>query len=145
MATDFYDTSYEIQAANAKRRRDLALAEQLFRAGELGRGTTQAVTDINRQYAQGLEPRVSGFGRRGLGRSGLFQRAMKEYATNQQRAVGDVFQRQQSELGQMDLARQQAEQDYQDALDRLKYEKEMRIIQDAQQLSQFAPFQGLFA
>ncbi len=145
MATDFYDTSYEIQAANAKRRRDLALAQQVTRAGELGRSTTQAITDINRQYSQGLEPRVSGFGRRGLGRSGLFRRAMQEYATNQQRSIGDVYQRQQAEMGQMDLERQQAEQEYQDALDRLKYEKEMRIIQDAQQLAQFSPFQGLFA
>ena len=142
MATDFYDTSYEIQAANARRNRALRALGGQQRAADLGLSTSTALRDINRQYAQGLEPRVSGFGRRGLGRSGLFQRAMKDYATAQQRAVGDIYARQQSELANIDLEQQQADLELRDALDRLALEKQQQIINDAAKLADFTGFLG---
>lgn len=142
MATDFYDTSYEIQAANARRNRALRALGGQQRAADLGLSTSTALRDINRQYAQGLEPRVSGFGRRGLGRSGLFQRAMKDYATAQQRAVGDIYARQQSELAGIDLEQQQADLELRDALDRLALQKQQQIISDAAKLADFTGFLG---
>lgn len=142
MATDFYDTSYEIQAANARRNRALRALGGQQRAADLGLSTSAALRDINRQYAQGLEPRVSGFGRRGLGRSGLFQRAMKDYATAQQRAVGDIYARQQSELAGIDLEQQQADLELRDALDRLALQKQQQIISDAAKLADFTGFLG---
>ena len=142
MATDFYDTSYEIQAANARRNRALRALGGQQRAADLGLSTSAALRDINRQYAQGLEPRVSGFGRRGLGRSGLFQRTMKDYATAQQRAVGDIYARQQSELAGIDLEQQQADLELRDALDRLALQKQQQIISDAAKLADFTGFLG---
>lgn len=142
MATDFYDTSYEIQAANARRNRALKALAGKQRAEALDISSSGALRDVNRQYAQGLEPRVSQFGRRGLGRSGLFQRAMKDYATAQQRAVGDIYARQQSELAGIGLEQQQADLELQDALDRLALEKQQRIISDAAKLADFTGFLG---
>jgi len=142
MATDFYDTSYEIQAANARRNRALRALSGQQRAADLGLSTSTALRDINRQYAQGLEPRVSGFSRRGLGRSGLFQRAMKDYATAQQRAIGDIYARQQSELAGIDLEQQQADLELRDALDRLALQKQQQIISDAAKLADFTGFLG---
>jgi hypothetical protein len=142
MATDFYDTSYEIQRANAQRTRALKNLQAQQRASNLGLSTSSALRDVNRQYSQGLEPRVSTFGRRGLGRSGLFQRAMKDYATAQQRAVGDVYARQQQELAGIDLDQQQADLELQNALDTLALQKQQQIISDAAKLADFTGFFG---
>lgn len=142
MATDFYDTSYEIQKANAQRVRALKNLQAQQRAADLGLSTSTSLRDINRQYSQGLEPRVSGFGRRGLGRSGLFQRAMKDYASAQQRAVGDVYARQQQELANIDLEQQQADIELQNALDMLALQKQQQIISDAAKLADFTGFLG---
>lgn len=140
MATDFYNTSYDIQVADARRRRALAALAAQQQTVDLGSSTSRALGDVNRQYAQGLEPRVSGFGRRGLGRSGIFQRAMKEYATNQQRAVGDINLRQQQGLAGIDLQSQQDEQNLQAELNRLAIEKQQKIIDDAAQLADYTRF-----
>lgn len=142
MATDFYDTSYEIQRANAQRTRALKNLQAQQRASNLGLSTSTALRDVNQQYAQGLEPRVSTFGRRGLGRSGLFQRAMKDYATAQQRAVGDIYARQQQELANIDLDQQQADLELQNALDTLQLQKQQQIISDAAKLADFTGFLG---
>ena len=142
MATDFYDTSYEIQKANAQRTRALKALQAQQRASDLGLSTSTSLRDVNRQYYQGLEPRVSTFSRRGLGRSGLFQRAMKDYATAQQRAVGDIYARQQSELANIDLGQQQADLELQNALDALALQKQQQIIADAAQLADFTGFLG---
>jgi hypothetical protein len=142
MATDFYDTSYEIQRANAQRSRALKNLQAQQRASNLGLSTSTALRDVNRQYSQGLEPRVSTFGRRGLGRSGLFQRAMKDYATAQQRAVGDIYARQQQELANIDLDQQQADLELQNALETLQLQKQQKIIEDAARLADFTGFYG---
>ena len=140
MATDFYDTSYEIQVADARRKRALQALQARNAAEGLGLSTSSSLRDISQQYAQGLEPRVSQFGRRGLGRSGLFQRAMKDYATAQQRAIGDVYARQQQGMGEIDLSARQADLELQSALDRLALEKQQRIIEDAARLAGFTGF-----
>lgn len=142
MATDFYDTSYEIQRANAQRARALKNLQAQQSASNLGLSTSNALREVNRQYAQGLEPRVSTFGRRGLGRSGLFQRAMKDYATAQQKAVGDIYARQQQELAGIDLGQQQADLELQNALDTLALQKQQQIISDAAKLADFTGFFG---
>jgi hypothetical protein len=85
---------------------------------------------------------VSTFGRRGLGRSGLFQRAMKDYATAQQRAVGDIYARQQQELANIDLDQQQADLELQNALETLQLQKQQKIIEDAARLADFTGFYG---
>lgn len=143
MATDFYDTSYELQRANAQRNRALKALQSQYNLANLTAQTGQSLADVNRQYAQGLEPRVANFARRGLGNSGLFQRAMKEYAANQQRSVGGILQRQQEGMSSEELAQAQAEMELQNALNDIEYQKQRQIISDAAALANFAPFSGL--
>lgn len=142
MATDFYNTSYDIQVADANRRRALAALRAQQQTVDLGSSISRALSDVNKQYAQGLEPRVSNFAKRGLGRSGLFQRAMKDYAGNQQRAIGDINLRQQQGLADINLQSQQAETDLQSELDRLALEKQQRIIEDAARLANYVGYTG---
>ena len=53
----------------------------------LSGGGARAYESLTRTYQQGMEPRTAGFAKRGLGNSGIFQRAMQEYAANQQRSL----------------------------------------------------------
>lgn len=139
---DFYDTSYEIQAANERRNRAMKALSAQQQLANLGISTQQNLADVSRQYQSGLEPRVSSYARRGLGRSGLFQRAMKEYAQAQQRDVGNIYAQQQQGMADIELGQQQADIELQNALDRLRLEKNQRIIEDAARLAQFSGFLG---
>lgn len=105
----------------------------------------RAYESLARQYQQGMEPRTAGFAKRGLGSSGLFQRAMQEYAANQQRSLGDVARSQQE--GLQDLTAQEASsaQDYQDYLDSLAMKKQDEISQAASSLQDWSPFTGLYS
>jgi len=85
--SDFYNTSYDFQEAQARRRRDLSRRGYEFDVSNLIRQGQKNLLDLNRQYYQGFEPRVSNYAQRGLGRSGLFRQAMSDYATQQQRAL----------------------------------------------------------
>lgn len=143
MATDYYDTTYELQRANAQRTRALKALQSQYNIANLTAQTGQSLADVNRQYAQGMEPRVSNFARRGLGNSGLFQRAMKEYAANQQRAVGDIYAREQQGISAEQLAQAQAEMELKNALNDIEFQKQQQIIADAAALSNYAPFSSL--
>ena len=109
-----------------------------------GRGA-RGYEALTRQYQQGLDPRVSTFARRGLGNSGLFQRAMQEYASNQQRSLGDVARSQQQ--GLQDLTAQEATSagDYKDYMDALAMKKQDEIAQAAGSLQDWSPFTGLYS
>ena len=88
--SSFYNANYGLQEAAARRRRELQRRGFEFDVSNIGRRTSEATEAINRQFREGLEPRATGFAQRGLGRSGLFRRAMSQYATEQQRALGDI-------------------------------------------------------
>jgi len=82
------------EAAERRRREQAQLRAQLQRAG-LGAETQRSTRDLTRAYQQGAEPQITGYAQRGLGRSGLFNRAMQDYIGQYQRGIGDIAQRQQ--------------------------------------------------
>lgn len=101
--------------------------------------------DLLQQYQQGMDPRVSSFAKRGLGNSGLFQRAMKEYAQNQQNQLGQIAGTQAGQLSDLQLQDQQSAQELQDFLDRQKIAKAQEIANAAAALQDWSPFTGLYS
>lgn len=143
--SDFYNTSYDLQEAQARRKRDLARRGYEFDVSNLVRQGQKNLLDLNRQYYQGFEPRVSNYAQRGLGRSGLFRQAMSDYATQQQRAIGESAQATTEGLSRLQLQDQQAAQDLQDALDAIQSAKTQEILNSAMTLKDWAPFTGIYA
>lgn len=101
--------------------------------------------DVLRQYQQGMDPRVSGFAKRGLGNSGIFQRAMKDYALNQQNQLGQLAGTQASLENALQLQDQQSAYELQDFLDRQKIAKAQEIANAASSLQDWSPFTGLYS
>ena len=132
------------EAAERRRREQAYLRSQLQRAG-LGAETQRSTRDVTRAYRQGAEPQITGYAQRGLGRSGIFNRAMQDYIGQYQRGVGDIAQRQQLGEAGIQLGEQISSEDLQDALDRLRLNTQSQIIADAAALRDFAPMTGLFS
>lgn len=143
--TDFYDPQYDLMEQAARRTRASRGLGAAYGLSQAGLQSSRALRDINAQYAQGLEPRAAGYAQRGLGSSGLFQRAMREYASAQQRDIGDVMAGTQQAQARADLENVQAELELANALDNIRAQKTAQIIADASKLAGFAPFTGLFA
>ena len=143
--SDFYNTSYDFQEAQARRRRDLSRRGYEFDVSNLIRQGQKNLLDLNRQYYQGFEPRVSNFSQRGLGRSGLFRQAMSDYATQQQRAIGETTQATTEGLSRLQLQDQQSAQDLQDILDSIQQQKTQDILNSASTIQQWSPFTGIYA
>jgi hypothetical protein len=143
--SDFYNTDWDLQEAQARRRREAARRAYEFDVSNLVRKSQESTAELNRQYAQGLEPRATGYTRRGLGRSGLFRRAMSQYAAQQQRGLGDITRGVTESLAQKQLAEQQSAQELQDTLDALARAKAQQIYNEAAQLKSWAPFTGLYS
>lgn len=101
--------------------------------------------DVLRQYQQGMDPRVSSFAKRGLGRSGIFQRAMQDYAMNQQNQLGQLAGTQASQENALQLQEQQSAQVLQEFLDRQKISKAQEIATAASSLQDWSPFTGLYS
>ena len=101
--------------------------------------------DVLRQYQQGMDPRVSGFAKRGLGNSGIFQRAMKDYALNQQNQLGQLAGNQASQENALQLQEQQSAQELQEFLDRQQIAKAQEIANAASSLQDWSPFTGLYS
>lgn len=143
--SSFYNPNYDLQEAAARRRRETARRGYEFDVSNIGRRTSEATEAINRQFRQGLEPRATGFARRGLGRSGLFRRAMSQYASDQQRALGDVTRQASEQLAKLQLGEQESAMNLQDVLDSIARAKAQEVFSSAAALRSFAPFTGLYS
>lgn len=143
--SSFYNPNYDLQEAAARRRRETARRGYEFDVSNIGRRTSEATEAINRQFRQGLEPRATGYARRGLGRSGLFRRAMSQYASDQQRALGDVTRQASEQLSKLQLGEQESAMNLQDVLDAIARAKAQEVFSSAATLRSFAPFTGLYS
>lgn len=143
--SSFYNPNYDLQEAAARRRRETARRSYEFDVSNIGRKSQQSITELNRQYRQGLEPRATGFTRRGLGRSGLFRRAMSQFAADQQRGLQDITQATSERLAGLRLQEQQSAQELQDVLDSIARAKAQEIYASASTLRSFQPFTGLYS
>ena len=143
--SSFYNPNYDLQGAAARRRRETARRGYEFDVSNIGRRTSEATEAVNRQFRQGLEPRATGFARRGLGRSGFFRRAMSQYASDQQRALGDVTRQASEQLAKLQLGEQESAMNLQDVLDAIARAKAQEVFASASTLRSFAPFTGLYS
>ena len=136
-------SDYMAQEASARRKRLMSRAQYDYNLGELNRQGSQALSDIGQKYSKGMEPQVTQFTGRGLGRSGIFQRAMKDYVESQQRDVNRVYGDLQGQMGQMALGEQEAGLTLQDELDRIARQRNQDILNAAAELRAWAPYAGL--
>lgn len=143
--SSFYNPNYDLQEAAARRRRETARRSYEFDVSNIGRKSQESIAELNRQYRQGLEPRATGFTQRGLGRSGLFRRAMSQYAADQQRGLQDITQATSERLAGLRLQEQQSAQELQDVLDSIARAKAQEIYASASTLRSFQPFTGLYS
>ena len=143
--SSFYNPNYDLQEAAARRRRETSRRGYEFDVSNIGRKAQESMSEINRQYRQGLEPRATGFARRGVGRSGLFRRAMSQSGAEQQRALGDVTRSTAERMATLQLQEQQSAQQLQDVLDSIARAKAQEIYSSASDLRSWAPFTGLYS
>jgi hypothetical protein len=141
----FADTNYGLAEASARRRTRQSNLQTQLGLTDLARRTERTTRDVTKAYRQAAAPQITGFTARGLGRSGVFERAMKEFVGAQQQRLGDIAAEQQAGQTKLELERQQAAQDLQDYLDQLQLSRQQQIISDAQTLRQYAPMSGLFS
>jgi hypothetical protein len=139
----FADTQFGLGEAGARRRYTQQGLESQLRLGELGRQTQRQTRDVSRAYRQAAPQQITSFTGRGLGRSGLFRRAMQEFAGQQQRDLADIAQSQAAQQAQIELERQNQAIALQDELDRLELQRQQQILADAAALTEFAPIAGL--
>lgn len=136
---------YFAQEALARRQRAQQRAQFDLGVGELSRRATQGLMDINQKYSKGMEGQVTGYTGRGLGRSGIFQRAMKDYVESQQRDIGGLTGELQTGLNQMVMGENEAGATLQDELDRIQRAKYSEILNAASELKQWAPYAALYS
>lgn len=143
--TNGYMNDYLAQEARARRQRALQRASYDAQVGDVNRAGTQALLDVNQKYSRGMEPQVTQYTGRGLGRSGIFQRAMKDYVQSQQRDIGDIYQGIQGKLGELNLGEQASGVALQDELDRIARQKQQEILNAAVELRSWAPYAALYS
>jgi hypothetical protein len=146
MSTDNngYLSDYMMQEASARRKRAQSRAQYDYSIQELSRNASENLRDIGQKYSRGMEPQVTQYTGRGLGRSGIFQRAMKDYVESQQKDVGDVYRQLQAGMGQLALGENQAGADLQGELDRIARAKNQEILNAAVELRNWAPYAAAY-
>lgn len=143
--SDFSNPDYIFQEAEARRKRTLQNAGYQVDLKNLIAGGNRQMMNIGDQYRAGMEPRVSGFAKRGLGNSGLFRNAMAQYATKQQQDINDLLANQQGQVSQLNLQEQSSGTAFQDELDRIQRAKANDILNSAMTLKDWQPYTGLYA
>jgi len=139
----FADTNYGLAEASARRRARQSNIQNQLGLADLARRTERTTRDVTKAYRQAASPQITGFTQRGLGRSGIFQRAMKDFVGAQQQRLGDIAAEQQAGQTKLELERQAAAQDLQDYLDQLQLTRQGNILSDAQMIRSMSPLMGM--
>lgn len=131
------------EAAAIRRRKQQSIANQQAAFMGQQRGARR-VSDIQRQYSEGFQPLVSGFGRRGLGgpsvSSGIRTSGLEKYAQNLQRELGVESQNLQDELNNLSLQDASEQADLESYLAQLRLQKQQSVISDAMNIKQMASY-----
>ena len=144
MAT-FTDPFALLNSAIARRQRATDMAGYTAQRGSLMDAYTKSSKDISDRYRQGMSRQVTGLTGRGLGNSGLFQRAMQEYATAQQKEIGGAAETYNTGLNAAGVADQRSAQQLQDFLDAEEIKKLNNITTAASELRAWQPYTGLYS
>lgn len=125
--------AYTEQGALRKRlQQSLANQQASFLGQQRG---TRRISDIERQYAEGTQPLLAGYGRRGLGgpsvQSGIMRGGLTKYAESLQRDLGTETQNMQDELNEIAMTEAAQQADLEDFLTALRLQKQQDILDSA--------------
>lgn len=102
--------------------------------------------DLQQQYEKQAPKVVGGYTQRGVAgpgvRSGIFQKGMNEFASQNLNDINDLNTELASEQDQFGLTDKQNFADYQDQLASIEAEKQQQIANTAATLQAFKPFLG---
>lgn len=131
--------------AIARRQRKTDIAGYGAKLGSLSDAYTKSYKDIADKYRQGMSRQVTGFTGRGLGNSGLFQRAMQEYAVAQQNEIGGAAETYNTGKNAAGLYDDRSAAQLQDFLDAEDIKKLNNITTAASELRAWQPYTGLYS
>lgn len=125
--------AYTEQGAIRKRlQQSLANQQAAFLGQQRG---SRRISDVQRQYMEGYQPMVAGYGRRGLGgpsvQSGIMRRGLSNYAESLQRDLGAETQNMQEELNSIAMNEAAQQADLEDFLTSLRLQKQQNILDSA--------------
>ena len=126
-------------ATRRRRERSTALENARFYGQMRGQ---RALEDLTRGFQEKFQPLQTSYARRGLGSSGVRQRALRDYASNYQRQMDAQMManaREQAELNEQDTAAQSELDQY---LEDLKLRKQRDIMGTANILSSLGSYGG---
>lgn len=135
---------YGILEANAiKKRKQRSIANtQSAQLGQL-RGQ-RSMAELTKKFQEGFQPAVGSYGRRGFGgpnvQSGIRTAGLERYAQDMQKALGTETQRQQDELNAIQANEAQAQNELEDYLAQLRFEKSKAIMADALNIKSLASY-----
>lgn len=133
--TSSWYSSFGLAEASAKRKRETRkIANQ--QSALLGQRRGQRnLADIQKRYAEGLNPTVGSYARRGLmgasSRSGIATSGLSKYAESLQRELGTESQAMQDELNRIQADEAASQADLEDYLAQLRLDKQRAILSDA--------------
>lgn len=126
----------------AARKRDASLAMNSYaRFLSQQRGNRSAL-DINTAGTRGLGQLASSYAKRGLSNSGIRSAGVQEYGAGWQRQRQDLEESLAQERMGFDMEDAAAIAEYDNLIQDLNREKEMRILEAAAMLEKFRPFLG---
>lgn len=102
--------------------------------------------DLQQQYEKQAPKVVGGYTQRGVAgpgvRSGIFQKGMNEFASQNLNDINDLNTELASEMDQFGLLDRQNKAEYEDQLAAIEAEKQQQIANTAATLQAFKPFLG---
>lgn len=125
--------AYTEQGALRKRlNQSLANQQAAFLGQQRG---SRRISDVQRQYMEGYQPLLAGYGQRGLAgagiKSGIMRGGLSKYAENMQRDLGAETQNMQDELNQIAMTEASQQADLEDYLTALRLQKQQDILASA--------------
>ena len=125
--------AYTEQGAIRKRlQQSLANQQAAFLGQQRG---SRRISDVQRQYMEGYQPMLAGYGRRGLGgpsvQSGIMRRGLSNYAESLQRDLGTETQNMHDELNNIAMNEAAQQADLEDFLTSLRLQKQQDILNSA--------------
>jgi len=135
---------YGLREASAIRKRKVR-STALANAAMLGQQRGQRnMAEIQRKYSEGMQPLVSSFGQRGFGgpnvQSGIRSRGLARYAESLQRDLGEESRALQESLNEIQATEASEQDDLNDYLAELRFEKAKKIMSDAMNIKSLASY-----
>ena len=142
-ASTFYgDFGVAAAAANRRRKQQSIANTQAAMLGQK-RGSRR-VSDIQKQYKEGFQPLVAGYGQRGFGgpnvSSGIRTAGLEKYATNLQETLGIESENLQDQLNTISNQEASQQADLESYLANLRITKQQQILNDALDIRSMASY-----